>query len=215
VKRRTRKVKLNSKNFKVNKGTVVYIAKQTGLKSAPRKEVVEAIRDIWNSQPAKLLKHIKKLSIVVTSQTGSICAGYFDSSKDQIKFYDAGFAKVWQYQTTAVHELAHAKFWILYQYHREELKKFCDIVNKLDPLNKYQARNEAKWRKQVSNQKILDNKDNTWCNAYPNEIHSFIAEFLYRRDLVEGEPFHCPFSYRKRELEVAINAFNELHQTLG
>jgi len=202
-----RRAKLNSKNFRVT-NTVVYIAKATPIKPAPRPEVVETIRKIWNEQSPKFLKHIKKLSIQRTTSSGTFCGGYFDAIKDQLKFYDSEYAILEQYETTAVHELAHAKWWFMYKYHREELKKFCEIVYRLPPLNQYQAGHERRWRKYVCNQLILDNKDQKWANSFTNEIHSFIAEYLHNPELMGA--YHKP-RVRSTTVQIAIDAYKELH----
>ena len=202
-----KRAKLNSKNFRVTK-TQVYIAKATPVKPAPREEMVEKIRTIWNKQSPKFLKHIKKLSIQRTTSTGTFCGGYFDAGKDQLKFYDSEYAPLPQYETTAVHELAHANWWFLYKYHREELKKFCEIVYKLPPLNTYQRNHEKQWRRNVCNQLILDNEDQKWANSFTNEIHSFIAEYLHNPALLGA--YHEP-SVSQHVLEIAIRAYEDLH----
>lgn len=202
-----RRAKLNSKNFRVTK-TQVYIAKATPVKPAPREEMVEAIRKVWNKQSPKFLKHIKKLSIQRTTTTGKFCAGWFDTRNDQLKFYDSRDTKLENYETTAIHELAHARWWFMYRYHREELKKFCEIVYKLPPLNTYQRNHEKAWRKAVCNQLILDNKDQQWANSFTNEIHSFIAEYLHNPALL-GE-YHEPTT-TQHTLQKAIAAYEELY----
>lgn len=202
-----RRAKLNSKNFRVSK-TQVYIAKATPVKPAPREEMVEVIRRVWNKQSPKFLKHIKKLSIQRTTKTGSITGGWFDSKYDQIKFFDAEYAPLDQYELTAVHELAHANWWFLYKYHREELKKFCDKVFPLPPLTQYLKGHEKKWKKAVANQKILDNKDEYWANSWTNEIHSFIAEYLHNPDLLDR--WTRPITVQ-RNVDIAIEAYKELH----
>ncbi len=203
-----RRAKLNSKNFRVSK-TQVYIAKATPVKPAPRPEMVETIRKIWNKQSPKFLKHIKKLSIQRTTTTGHFLAGYFDAIKDQLKFYDSQGANMEQYETTVVHELAHAKWWFMYRYHRDELKKFCERVSVLPPLNQYQRNHENRWRKHVCNQLILDNEDQKWANSYTNEMHSFLAEYTHNPALL-GE-YHEPIT-TQHILEVAVEAYEELHQ---
>ena len=206
----TKRVKLNNQNFKV-KNTKVYIAKATPSRPAPKPEIVEIVRRIWNKQDPKFTKHIKRICIQKSvRQYGNITIGYFNTEQRVLKIFDSDTAKINEYEVTVVHELAHAWWHWAYQYHREELKEFCNTVNLLPPFNIY-MRNHPKWLTTVNSHKILDNHDEKWANQYPNEYHSAIAEF-FDSD-TDLNDYHEP-KITQATLFKAKDAYDKLHKSV-
>ncbi len=153
---RTKRAKLNSQGFKVYKNFKLYISEGSSgngwsgraVKPAPRKELVDMVRDMWNNDPSikAMRKHIKAISITtVVSQKiaglwnledGKICVK--DNHRDSIPFYKSVF----------IHEIIGHTFWdFARKWRREELIAFNKLANELPPVSTYVKKNEVSWKK--------------------------------------------------------------------
>lgn len=151
---RTKRAKLNSKGFKVYKNFKLYIAETSeggwsrDPKPAPRKELVDMVRDMWNNDPSikAMRKHIKELSI--TTVVSQEIAGLWDETKGKICVKDNHSDSIAFYKSVFIHEIIGHTFWdFARKWRREELIVFNTLANSLPPVSAYVKKNEESWRK--------------------------------------------------------------------
>lgn len=151
---RSNRAKLNTQDFKTYKNFKLYIAKSTeggwsrDGKPAPRKEIVDLVRNMWNNDPSikAMRKHIKELSITFV-KTQNI-AGLWNSEKQKISVKDNGVDSIKFYKSVFIHEIIGHVFWdFSRKWRREELIAFNKLANKLPPVSTYVKKNENSWRK--------------------------------------------------------------------
>jgi len=136
--------KMGSHGFKVHKGTVVRLSKETaggwsrGGKPAPREEVIATLADMINTDPSikKIKKHIKVFSVSYSDKPQY--GGMWDFDKKQITIKDYPSLTPPYLRHTIVHEIVGHVFWDLSRkWRRNELVKFNELANSLPPVNDY------------------------------------------------------------------------------
>lgn len=151
---RSNRAKLNSKGFKVYKNFKLYIAEATeggwsrSGKPAPRKELVDMVRQMWNNDPSikAMRKHIKEISIKYVKTIN--ITGMWNNEKKKVTVNDNGIESVDEYGSTFVHEIIGHTFWdFARKWRREELIAFNKLANELPPVSTYVKKNEEEWKK--------------------------------------------------------------------
>jgi len=136
--------KMGSHGFKVNKGTVVRLAKSTsggwsrGEKPAPREEVIATLADMVNTDPSikKIKKHIKVFSVSYSNKPQY--GGMWDKEKKQVTIKDYPSLTAPYLRHTIIHEIVGHVFWDLSRkWRRNELVKFNELANSLPPVDDY------------------------------------------------------------------------------
>lgn len=178
IRNRGKRAKIGSHGFKVYKNTYVYIAKATaggwsrGGKPAPREEIVNAIRNHFNSSPSirKMVKHIK--GIKITYSESNKFAGFWVSDKQQFEYIDSERMNIDDAIQVVIHEIDGHAFWHWAMvWRREELIAFNKLANSMPPVNNYVADNEEKWKKQNGDWDRIDKFEAKWkdLNDYSSE----------------------------------------------
>lgn len=190
--------------------TQIKIAKETPFKSAPRKEVVDIVMKVFKSQPLKVRKHTKGITILKSVTNGDhVISGRFYYKKGIIKISDHDSIPVELYESTTVHEFAHLRFHWLLKYHKDELIEFCEVVNKLPAPTRYIRGREKTWRLMYSSNLISNNTVPLHLrafNEYANEYHSALAQIKLREI---KEHFHrCLLT--EGQLKTAMDAYDKL-----
>lgn len=153
---RTKRAKLNTHGFKVYKNFKLYISEGSSgngwsgrrIKPAPRTELVDAVRDLWNNDPTfkAMRKHIKSISI--TTVVSQKIAGLWDAENQKICVKDNHSDSISFYKSVFVHEIIGHTFWdFARKWRREELIAFNKLANELPPVNTYVKDNEEAWKK--------------------------------------------------------------------
>ena len=146
---RSKRPKLNTQGFKTYKNTRLYIGTVTeNGHPAPRKEIVDMFRNLWNNDSSiiAMRKHIKE--IVITRVKTLPLAGTWEKEKEKVCIKDNGIASLDWYKGTVVHEIVGHAFWdFSRKWRRVELLKFNKLANKTAPVNPYVKKNEQKWKK--------------------------------------------------------------------
>ncbi len=176
----SKRARLNSQGFKVYKNFILYIALATISKPAPRKAIVNVVRNLWNTDHSvnKMRKHIKALSIRYT-QNG--IAGSWCKEQKRIVVNDNGRDSIKYYIYVLVHEVVGHAFWdFSRKWRRQELIAFNKLANKLSPINTYVQKNADKWKIVNDDYDELRNlKGHETMTRYANEQHSAITEIKY------------------------------------
>ena len=145
--------RLGSHGFKVYKNTKVYIGKETeggwsrDGKPAPRDEVVQTVRNMWNTDPSiiAMRKFIK--SIKITYRKSGNLAGQWSNSEKKFSVIDNGTANPHDYEEVVIHEVIGHAFWdFSRKWRRIELANFNKLANSLPPVNDYVKDNENTWK---------------------------------------------------------------------
>lgn len=141
---RSKRAKLNSHGFKTYKNTRLYIGQSTeggwsrsGI-PAPRKEIVDMFRNLWNNDTSiiAMRKHITEITI--TRVKTLPIAGTWDGKKKKITIKDNGHDTIQWYKGTVVHEIVGHAFWdFSRKWRRVELLKFNKLANETAPVNDY------------------------------------------------------------------------------
>lgn len=216
----------------------IYIAESTaggwshGGKPAPRKEIVETLKEMWNNDPTikRMKKHIDYLTIQYSEHVKHV--GIWDDDKKKLTIFDDGRMTPNDFKSLIVHEVIGHTFWHQStKWRREELVEFNRLANEMPPVNNYVHDNEEKWRKwndddedwknykkkygeynesdqateayQEMEEKLKENGHDTM-TRYANEQHSAVAEIVYG------------YSYHKKliddlNLSKLVNAWEKLH----
>ena len=134
--------------------TKIYIAESTvggwqrGGKPAPRKEIVDVIRDLWNNDPSvkKLRKHVDYMTIQYSENVRDI--GRWNNEKKKLTIFDNGAMSPDDFKSLFVHEIVGHTFWdFSRKWRREELVEFNRLANSLPPVNSYVEKYEDEWKK--------------------------------------------------------------------
>ena len=178
---RSKRAKIGSHGFKVHKNTKVYIGKATMSKSAVDEDLVELIKNLWNSNEStkKMRKHIKYISIKNLSSSSR--AGSWNLEKQKVEIVQVRHnPDLDWYEGTFIHEVEGHAFWdFSRKWRRQELIKFNELANKMPPVNDYCKKNEKKWK--AINDEYWDKnaKDpHPSMTRYANEQHSAICEVV-------------------------------------
>ena len=153
---RSKRAKLNSQGFKVYKNFKLYISEGSSgngwsgraVKPAPRKELVDMVRDMWNNDSSikAMRKHIKAISI--TTVVSQKIAGLWDKENEKICIKDNHRDSIAFYKSVFIHEIIGHTFWdFARKWRREELIAFNKLANELPPVSTYVKRNEVSWKK--------------------------------------------------------------------
>ncbi len=166
---RTKRAKLNSKGFKTYKNFKLYIADESqggwsrSGKPAPRKEIVDMVREMWNNDPSikAMRKHIKELSITFV-KTQNIC-GLWNEEKQKVSVKDNGRETIFFYKSVFIHEIIGHTFWdFSRKWRRQELTAFNKLANELPPVSTYVKKNEQEWRKGNDDNDDTKSLDKKW-----------------------------------------------------
>ncbi len=132
----------------------IYIAESTaggwshGSKPAPRKEIVETLKEMWNNDPTikRMKKHIDYLTIQYSEHVKHV--GLWDFEKKKLTIFDNGRMSKDDFKSLIVHEVIGHTFWDQSRkWRREELIEFNRLANEMSPVNSYVGKNEEQWKK--------------------------------------------------------------------
>ena len=191
---RTKRAKIGSHGFKVYKNTYVYIAKSTDNKPAPRKQIVEALVNHFNTSQSirKMVKHIKRVRILYSDS--SRFAGTWWNVKQEFSYIDHKSMNIENALEVMIHEIdGHAFYQFGEKWRKVEWDAFNELANKMPPVNRYV-------KTYLKNK--IDGRTNT---KYENEQHSAITELM-----VHGSSYHT-LLIGGADLEKLKNAWSEFH----
>ena len=204
---RSKRAKIGSHGFKVHKNTKVYIGKATMSKSAVDEDLVELIKNLWNSNEStkKMRKHIKYISIKNLSSAKS--AGSCNLEKQKVEIVQVHYRPDlnW-YEGTFIHEVEGHAFWdFSRKWRRQEIVKFNELANKMPPVNNYCKKYEKKW-KEINDESWDSNAKEVHpsMTRYANEQHSAICEVVRNvgeKNILIGD----------KDLKKLVSAWHELH----
>lgn len=166
---RTKRAKINSHGFKVYKNFKIYIGQATeggwsrGGKPAPRKELVDMVRQMWNNDPSikAMRKHISELSITYAKSLK--LSGMWMSEKKKVRIVDDGRQSIDEYGSTFVHEIiGHTFYDFARKWRRDELTKFNLLANSIPPVTSYVKQNEDEWREMNDDQDDRKKFEQKW-----------------------------------------------------
>ena len=198
---RSKRAKIGSHGFKVHKNTKVYIGKATMSKSAVDEDLVELIKNLWNSNEStkKMRKHIKYISIKNLSSSSR--AGSWNLEKQKVEIVQVRHnPDLDWYEGTFIHEVEGHAFWdFSRKWRRQELIKFNELANKMPPVNDYVA------------EYIEDKRDGRIDTIFENEQHSAIAEIV-----MAGKSYHTRTGKRgkvasEEQIEKMKKVWKEMH----
>ena len=208
---RSKRAKIGSHGFKVHKNTKVYIGKATMSKSAVNEELVELIRNLWNSNEStkKMRKHVKYISIKHLISGNR--AGSWNLAKQKVEIIQVREQPDLEwYRGTFIHEVEGHAFWdFSRKWRRQEVIKFNELANKMPPVNGYCKKNEKKW-KSWNDEKWddLEKEPHSSMTRYANEQHSAVSEIV--RDVGRGTMSEDKLIGDK-DLKKLVSAWHELH----
>lgn len=204
---RSKRAKIGSHGFKVHKNTKVYIGKATMSKSAVDEDLVELVRNLWNSNEStkKMRKHIKYISI--KNLSNSKRSGSWNLEKQKVEIVQVSYKPDlnW-YEGTFIHEVEGHAFWdFSRKWRRQELVKFNELANKMPPVNNYCKKYEKSWKK-VNDESWDSNAKEVHpsMTRYANEQHSAICEVVRKvgeKNILIGD----------KDLKKLVSAWHELH----
>jgi len=190
---RTKRAKLNSHGFKVYKNFRLYIGEATeggwhrGGKPAPRKEIVDMVRDMWNNDQSikAMRKYIKQLSIVY-QKTNKFVGIWFSLEQKVMMIDDRTQSLDWM-KSTFIHEVIGHAFWdFAKKWRREELIAFNLLANSLPPVSTYIKNNEDDWRKTNDDNDERKKFEKKYEGVYDDDI----SYEEYNKDLEELKKVH-------------------------
>ncbi len=151
----------------------IYIAESTaggwsrGGKPAPRKEIVDTLREMWNNDPTikRMKKHIDYLTIQYSEHVKHV--GLWELEKKKLTIFDNGRMSQDDFKSLIVHEVIGHTFWDQSRtWRRLELVDFNKLANEMPPVNSYVAKNEEKWRKEFDDYEAGTKFQEKWDKIY-------------------------------------------------